>query len=62
MSADDRFVSVERGSRFARAWGSELVLLPEGGHLGADNGLGDWPAGLARLRRLLGRGAPGLSA
>ncbi|MCP3717384.1 alpha/beta hydrolase [Paraburkholderia sp. CNPSo 3281] len=62
MSADDRFVSVERGSGFARAWGSELVLLPEGGHLSADNGLGDWQAGLAQLRRLLGSGASGLSA
>ncbi|WLE59891.1 alpha/beta hydrolase [Burkholderia plantarii] len=62
MSRDDRFVSIERGSGFARAWGSELVLLPEGGHLSADNGLGDWPAGLAQLRRLLGAGTPGFGA
>ena len=48
-SGDDPFVSLERATAFAEAWGSRLVTLPRGGHINADAGFGPWPEG----RRLL---------
>ena len=49
VSTDDPFVSVERASEFAAAWGSRLVILGAAGHVNADAGYGPWPEG----RRLL---------
>jgi uncharacterized protein len=48
-SRDDPFVSVERASQFAEAWGGRLVILEGAGHINADAGFGPWPEG----RRLL---------
>jgi predicted alpha/beta hydrolase family esterase len=48
-STDDPFVTLERASAFARAWGSRLVVLERAGHINADAGFGPWPEG----RRLL---------
>jgi len=53
-SDDDPYVAPERAKSFATHWGSQFVLIIDGGHLNAASGLGDWPAGrelLARLQR-----------
>ena len=48
-STTDQWVSEERARQFAEAWGSELVVVGDAGHLNAASGHGDWPAGLALL-------------
>lgn len=48
-STDDPFVTLERATAFARAWGSRLVTLSGAGHINADAGFGPWAEG----RRLL---------
>jgi uncharacterized protein len=52
ISADDPFSDAARGRAMATAWGSEIVDIGPRGHINGDSGLGDWPAGLALLRRL----------
>ena len=52
MSANDVYVSPERGAAFARAWGSTLVNIGDAGHINGQSGLGEWPVGLELLRRL----------
>lgn len=54
-SRDDPFCSFERAQSFARAWGSELVDAGCLGHINADSGLQDWPAGQALLQALITR-------
>jgi len=49
-SSDDPFGSVAYAKRCAVAWGSGCVEIGAAGHINADSGLGDWPAG----RTLLG--------
>jgi hypothetical protein len=51
-SDDDPYVSTVRAETFARWWGSELHVIPAGGHLNADSGLGNWLAGRRLLRSL----------
>jgi predicted alpha/beta hydrolase family esterase len=53
-SQNDPYCSFARAQQFADAWGSELVDFGAGGHLNAESGLGDWPAGRAQLKRLSG--------
>lgn len=52
-SRNDPYCSFERAGQFASAWGSELVDAGAVGHLNAESGLGDWPAGHARLSQLI---------
>ena len=52
-TSDDPFVAVDRAELFARSWGSRLVVIPHGGHLNADSGLGEWPEGKKLLHELL---------
>jgi uncharacterized protein len=52
MSADDKYVSIERAKFFASAWGSELVNIGNAGHINADSNLGFWEFGLELLSRL----------
>jgi hypothetical protein len=54
VSNDDVYVTLERATYFANAWGSELVRLDGAGHIGSDSNLGEWPAGLALLAKLTG--------
>jgi len=54
MSADDVYVTPERGAAFARAWGSRRVDLGDGGHVNGQSGLGEWPSGFALLEQLRG--------
>jgi predicted alpha/beta hydrolase family esterase len=49
-STTDKWVTEARARQFAQAWGSELVVLGDAGHINADSGHGDWPQGLALLQ------------
>lgn len=52
-SRNDPRCSFEMASGLAADWGAELVDAGPAGHLNADSKLGDWPAGLALLQRLM---------
>ena len=52
-SRNDPYCSFERAQAFALAWGARFVDLGEAGHINAESGLGDWPAGHAVLAELL---------
>lgn len=45
-SSNDQFCSVERAKAFAEAWGGDLSVLANAGHINADSGHGPWPDGL----------------
>ena len=49
-STTDQWVAEARARQFAEAWGSELVVIGDAGHINAASGHGDWPAGLALLQ------------
>lgn len=51
-SDNDSYCSLERAREFAAAWGSRFELVPEGGHINAESGFGDWPQGLKLLAAL----------
>ena len=51
-STDDPYCSPARAQAFATNWGSELVMVPDAGHLNDASGLGDWPEGLRLLTSL----------
>ena len=52
-SHNDPYCSFERAQTFASAWGSRFVDLGQAGHINAESGLGDWPAGHALLQSLI---------
>ncbi|MFC5410153.1 RBBP9/YdeN family alpha/beta hydrolase [Larkinella bovis] len=51
-STNDHYVTLERATLFARAWGSELVVLEKAGHINVGAGYGHWPEGLKLLQEL----------
>lgn len=51
-SDDDPYCAPERARGMARDWGAHAESLGNAGHVNAESGLGDWPAGLARLAAL----------
>ncbi|MGE8317843.1 MAG: RBBP9/YdeN family alpha/beta hydrolase [Comamonas sp.] len=51
-SQDDPYCSAGRARALADAWGSRWVDLGARGHINAESGLGDWPAGQALLAEL----------
>ena len=51
-SSNDPFCSADRARQMAADWGAATLDLGEAGHINADSGLGDWPAGLALLQAL----------
>ncbi len=53
ISEDDPFCSPDRARDFAADWGARTLAVGNRGHLNADSGLGDWPAGRALLAKLL---------
>ena len=55
-STNDPYATFERSGELARAWGSRLVRVENGGHLNADAGFGPWPLADELLEELL-RGA-----
>ena len=54
-STDDPFVSLDRATAFATAWGGRLVTLESAGHINADAGFGPWIEGRALLAELTDR-------
>lgn len=52
-SSNDPFDPHRRAPMMAAYWGSEHISLGHYGHINAQAGLGDWPAGLAMLRQWL---------
>jgi hypothetical protein len=53
ISGDDPFCHPHRAHRMAADWGARTIDVAKRGHLNADSGLGDWPAGRALLADLL---------
>ena len=53
-SDDDPYGSVDYAKRCAVDWSSSLHRIGPRGHINADSGLGDWPAGWTLLRDLAG--------
>jgi predicted alpha/beta hydrolase family esterase len=51
-SDDDPYCTPARARAFAADWGSQLFVVPQGGHLNADSGLGDWSSGMKLLTAL----------
>ena len=54
-SRTDQYVSFERATELAQAWGSLLVDAGDAGHLNTDAGYGPWPAGERILMNLAER-------
>ena len=49
-SSDDEWVSLERASFFAEAWGSSFINIGKAGHINAASGYGEWKEGLEILK------------
>jgi predicted alpha/beta hydrolase family esterase len=45
-SSTDAFCTVERAQAFGRAWGSDVSIVADAGHLNTASGHGPWPEGL----------------
>lgn len=54
-SSDDPLVSVDRAADLANAWGSELHIAQNAGHINVASGHGPWPEGLMLFTRLMQR-------
>lgn len=55
-SSNDPFCASTRALAMARDWGSQATSLGAAGHINAETGLGDWPAGLQLVRQLQANG------
>ena len=54
ISDDDPYGTTAFSTQCAKAWGSRVVRIGNCGHINAESGLGDWPAGFDLLRKLRG--------
>jgi len=54
-SDNDPCCALDRAEHFASRWGSDLVVIPSGGHINARSQLGDWPTGQLLLHDLVWR-------
>jgi len=54
VSDDDPYGTTAFSAQCAKAWGSRMVRIGNCGHINAESGLGEWPAGLELLRELRG--------
>jgi len=54
-SDNDPCCALARAANFAAQWGSDLISIPNGGHLNAQSQLGDWPTGQILLHDLVWR-------
>lgn len=54
-SNNDELVAPERAAQMAAAWGSELHLAGDAGHINVASGHGPWPEGLLMFTRLMQR-------
>lgn len=57
-SRTDPHMDIERARIFANMWDAAFIDAGNAGHLDADSGLGDWPAGLDLLERLAAFSTP----
>jgi uncharacterized protein len=48
-SDNDPYVTSEQAARYARAWGSDFVLLPGAGHINVSSAHDPWPEGMELL-------------
>jgi uncharacterized protein len=55
VSTTDPFGSVEHAADMATAWGSDLHLQQNAGHINVESGHGPWPEGLMMFTRLMQR-------
>jgi uncharacterized protein len=61
-STNDPAASAQRAAEFATAWGSQLVVLDEAGHINPASGHHQWKAGFLLIHRLVAPGALATSA
>ncbi len=52
-SSNDALCSVERVQTLGRAWGSDVSIIANAGHIDAASGQGPWPEGLLTFGQLL---------
>jgi predicted alpha/beta hydrolase family esterase len=45
-SSTDPYCSIERAQQLGSAWGSDLSIIANAGHINAESGHGPWPEGL----------------
>jgi uncharacterized protein len=45
-SSNDQFCSIERAHALGAAWGGDVSIIADGGHINAESGQGPWPEGL----------------
>lgn len=50
-SANDIWVTLERATLFAHAWGSELINIGAKAHINVDAGFGPWPEAVELLKK-----------
>ncbi|MDJ1470869.1 RBBP9/YdeN family alpha/beta hydrolase [Xanthocytophaga flava] len=51
-STNDYYITLDRATQFADAWGSELIVIGEAGHINVAAGFGEWREGLDILKKL----------
>lgn len=51
-STEDHYISFERVTKLAEAWGSKLVSLGPRGHISVADGFGPWPEGIQYITEL----------
>jgi predicted alpha/beta hydrolase family esterase len=51
-SSNDYYVTPDRATQFAKAWGSELINIGKAGHINVASGFGRWDEGLEILKGL----------
>jgi predicted alpha/beta hydrolase family esterase len=57
-SRTDRYATLDRALAMAARWNAAFVDIGDAGHINAESGLGDWPAGQDILDTLLRRADP----
>lgn len=45
-SSDDAFCTIERAQMLGAAWGADVSIIPNAGHINTASGHGPWPEGL----------------
>jgi uncharacterized protein len=58
-SSNDPWLKLIRAGTLAAAWGSQLVLYRNAGHINAESGFGPWPQGLTHVHELARRAMQG---
>jgi uncharacterized protein len=59
--SDDPWAELDRTLDFAGGWGADCRVLAGMGHINAESGVGDWPAGQDLLEMLFDERNPAFS-